>query len=342
MERVQKVIAMAGIASRRSAEELVREGRVKVNGAVVTELGTKVDPFKDHLKVDDRRIAVETHKVYLLLNKPGGYITSTVDPEGRPTVMDLLPRVKARVYPVGRLDYDTEGLLLLTNDGDLAHALMHPSSEVKKTYWVKVKGHVSQAEVEKVERGGISLPAGKTLPCNMRVVREFDNNAWVEVVIHEGRKRQVRLMMEKIGHPVIKLKRVGYGFLKIGGLALGACRHLAPSEVEGLHDLTSRSTQRSDGPEHRRMATQGVNKRRGTTGPDRDPASRSTQRSDGPKHRRVATQGVNKRHGTTGTDRDPASRSTQRSDGPKPRRMATQGVNKRHGTTGPDKQRRHS
>ena len=134
MERLQKVIAKAGIASRRHAETLIVEGKVQVNGKIVTELGTKVDPMKDHVRVDGKRIQVESHKIYLLLNKPKGYITSVQDPEGRPTVMDLIVEVKERVYPVGRLDYETEGLLIFTNDGDLARALMHPSTEVEKTY----------------------------------------------------------------------------------------------------------------------------------------------------------------------------------------------------------------
>lgn len=240
MERLQKMIAAAGIASRRHAEELILQGMVQVNGKVVTELGTKVDPAKDHVKVDGKRIQVESHKIYLLLNKPKGYITSVKDPEGRPTVMDLIADVKERVYPVGRLDYETEGLLLFTNDGELARGLMHPSTEVEKTYWAKVKGHLAEEEMKKVERGGISLPEGKTAPCKIRFLRQTAEKDWVEIILHEGKKRQVRMMMEKIGHPVAKLKRVGYAFLKIGSMPLGAYRYLSPVEVGKLKNLTSK------------------------------------------------------------------------------------------------------
>ena len=240
MERLQKMIAAAGIASRRHAEDLIVQGMVQVNGKVVTELGTKVDPAKDHVKVDGKRIQVESHKIYLLLNKPKGYITSVKDPEGRPTVMDLIADVKERVYPVGRLDYETEGLLLFTNDGELARGLMHPSTEVEKTYWAKVKGHLAEEEMKKVERGGISLPEGKTAPCKIRFLRQTAEKDWVEIILHEGKKRQVRMMMEKIGHPVAKLKRVGYAFLKIGSMPLGAYRYLSPVEVGKLKNLTNK------------------------------------------------------------------------------------------------------
>ncbi|MFQ5949863.1 MAG: pseudouridine synthase, partial [Nitrospiria bacterium] len=177
MERLQKVLARAGIASRRHAELLIEEGRVRVNGSVVATLGTKVDPGKDHIKVDGKRIQIDSKKVYLLLNKPSGCITSVRDPEGRPTVMDLVSNVKGRIYPVGRLDYDTEGLLLLTNDGDLASALMHPSSRVEKTYQAKVKGHLTDEERRKLERGGLSLAGGKTAPCRVRSLRETAQNS---------------------------------------------------------------------------------------------------------------------------------------------------------------------
>ena len=241
MERLQKMIARAGIASRRHAEDLIVEGKVQVNGKVVTELGTKVDPARDHVKVDGKRIQVESQKIYLLLNKPKGYITSVQDPEGRPTVMDLIIDVKERIYPVGRLDYETEGLLLFTNDGDLARALMHPSTEVEKIYWAKVKGRLTEEEMKKVEKGGISLPEGKTAPCKIRFLRSTTaENEWVEIILHEGKKRQVRMMMEKIGHPVAKLKRVGYAFLKLGNMPLGAYRYLSPIEVGKLKNLTNK------------------------------------------------------------------------------------------------------
>lgn len=240
MERLQKVMAKAGVSSRRHAEKLILEGKVQVNGAVVRTLGTKVDPAQDHIKVAGRRIQIEPRKIYLLLNKPKGHITSVHDPQGRPTVMDLIPEVGARVYPVGRLDYDTEGLLILTNDGDLAQALTHPSHEVDKTYWVKAKGRLTEDKIKKVAKGGISLPGGKSAPCKVRFLRETDENCWVEIVLREGKKRQIRMMMAKIGHPVIKLKRVAYAFLKIGDLTPGDYRPLTPDEVKRLKKISTR------------------------------------------------------------------------------------------------------
>jgi|SRR5579884_723260 len=240
IERLQKVIAKAGIASRRHAEELILEGRVQVNGAVVTQLGTKVDIAKDHVKVNGKRIQIEPHKIYLLLNKPKGYITSVHDPQGRPTVMDLISDVRERVYPVGRLDYDSEGLLLLTNDGDLAEALMHPRSGIDKTYWVKVKGHLTEEKIKKIAQGGISLPGGKSAPARIRPLRKTSEHDWVEIILHEGKRRQIRLMIEKIGHDVLKLKRVGYAFLDLGDLSPGAYRRLTPTEVKRLKALTGK------------------------------------------------------------------------------------------------------
>lgn len=248
IERLQKVIAKAGIASRRHAEELILDGRVQVNGAVVTQLGTKVDIAKDHVKVNGKRIQVEPYKIYLLLNKPRGYITSVHDPEGRPTVMDLIPEIKERVYPIGRLDYDSEGLLLLTNDGDLAGALMHPSSGIEKTYWVKVKGHLTEEKIKKVAQGGLSLPGGKSAPARVRALRKTSEHDWVEIILHEGKRRQIRMMIEKIGHDVLKLKRVGYAFLELGDLPPGDYRRLTPSEVKGLKALVNKRTETKKAP----------------------------------------------------------------------------------------------
>ncbi len=233
-ERLQKTIAQAGIASRRHAEALIVEGVVSVNGAVVTTLGTKVDPARDHVKVHGKRIAPQTRSVYLLLNKPKGYITSANDPQGRPTVMDLVVGVTERVYPVGRLDYASEGLLLLTNDGELAQKLMHPRHEVEKRYWVKVSGHLTEAKLQKVAAGGISIPTGRTASCQVQRLNETEGYSWLEVTLHEGKNREIRKVMEKIGHPVNKLKRVGYAFLKIGNMSPGAYRHLTSEEVTRL------------------------------------------------------------------------------------------------------------
>jgi pseudouridine synthase len=234
MERLQKIIAKAGIASRRKAEELILEGCVQVNGAIITEAGTKADPLKDHIKVNGKLLSSPRKKIYFILNKPKGYITSVSDPEGRPTVMQLVSGVKERLYPVGRLDYYTEGLLLLTNDGDLAHKLMHPRFGIEKKYWAKVKGAPSEGSVNKIAAGGVSLSAGVSAPCVIRSIRKTDQNTWLEIILHEGKKREIRVLMDKIGHPVLKLKRIGYAHLKLGTLPLGAYRPLTAREVEGL------------------------------------------------------------------------------------------------------------
>ncbi len=237
--RLQKRIADVGIDSRRHAEDLIRLGRIEVNGVVVTKLGTKVD-VNDHVRVDGKLIGGLPPKVYLLLNKPRGYITSLHDPEGRPTVMDLIKGVLPRVYPVGRLDYDTEGLLVLTNDGVLSEALMHPRNQVKKTYHAKVKGRPSQEKLTKIARGGISLVGGRTAPCRVRRIRETERATWVEIVLHEGKTGQVRNIMKKVGHPVEKLRRVGYGCLERGNHPLGHYRYLTETEVKRLYALTKR------------------------------------------------------------------------------------------------------
>ncbi|MCI0528805.1 MAG: rRNA pseudouridine synthase [Nitrospira sp.] len=239
-ERLQKIIARAGITSRRKAEELILEGRVKVNGRVVTELGSKADAEQDHIKVDGKLIHLKQPQTYLMLNKPRGYVTTLSDPEGRLTVMDLLKGVRQRVFPVGRLDYDTEGLLLLTNDGNLAHGLMHPSYEVPKTYLAKVKGVLKDEEIKKLEKG-VPLLDGKTAPCTIKKIRKTQENSWLEVTLHEGKKRQVRRMLEKINHPVLKLKRIRYAFLGLAGLLPGQYRHLSSQEVKRLKSLTKQS-----------------------------------------------------------------------------------------------------
>jgi 23S rRNA pseudouridine2605 synthase len=235
-ERIQKIMAAAGIASRRAAEEIILEGRVRVNGAVVTELGAKADPDKDHVKVDGKLINPKQPKTYLMLNKPAGCVTTMFDPEGRPTVTSLLKGVKTRVYPVGRLDYDTEGLLLLTNDGDFAFRVTHPSHELPKTYQVKVKGVLEDRQIENLEQG-VFLKDGKTAPARVKKLRKEESNSWIEITIHEGRKRQVRRMIDHTGHSVIKLKRVRIGSLGIGDLPLGSFRYLTPDEVKAVQEI---------------------------------------------------------------------------------------------------------
>jgi pseudouridine synthase len=233
IERLQKVLAYAGVASRRAAERLIVEGRVTVNGAVVEALGTKVDPDKDAIKVDGKRVAAPpSGRTYLALNKPRGVVTTLADPEGRPTVKDYLRGVKARVYPVGRLDFASEGLLLLTDDGTLARDLMHPSRGVEKTYLVKVKGEPDSEALSRLRRG-VPLDGKRTGPAKARVVRRGDN-AWIEVTIGEGRNRQVRRMLQAVGHPVQRLRRVSYGGVALGRLPVGQLRVLSEAEVGTL------------------------------------------------------------------------------------------------------------
>ncbi|WP_312202059.1 pseudouridine synthase [Anaerospora hongkongensis] len=236
-ERLQKVISQAGIASRRESEELIKAGRVKVNGVVVTELGTKVEPTRDKVAVDNKPIRTEK-PVYILLNKPRGIVTTLHDPEGRKTVASLLPDISERIYPVGRLDYNTEGLLLMTNDGELTHALTHPSHEIDKTYRAKVLGRPPEEKLDRL-RAGIKLEDGLTAPAKVNAV-EYDREkdlTTVEIVITEGRNRQVRRMFEAIGHPVRQLKRVKFAFLTLVGVRRGAYRHLEADEVETLKNI---------------------------------------------------------------------------------------------------------
>src|SRR5438270_2418039 len=237
LERLQKIIAAAGVASRRKAEELISSGHVQVNGTVVTELGSKADPEVDHVRVNGKLLHGAQRHVYILLNKPKGYVTTMSDPEKRPTVMDLIHGVKGRVYPIGRLDYASEGLLLLTNDGDLAHRLMKAASHVAKTYVVKVAGTPKEEAITKL-RAGVSIATDdgkrvKTGPAGVRVVKEAAN-PWYEVTLVEGRNRQIRRMFEAVGHHVEKIKRVRYGPLTLD-VPPGKFRALTPQEVDRLN-----------------------------------------------------------------------------------------------------------
>ncbi|MGQ9755529.1 MAG: pseudouridine synthase [Desulfotomaculales bacterium] len=231
-ERLQKVLARAGISSRRKCEELIRAGRVRVNGQPVRELGFKVDPARDRIELDGRPVQVEP-PVYIMLNKPRGYICTLRDPQGRPRVTDLVYGISQRIYPVGRLDYDTEGLLILTNDGDFAHALTHPRHEITKTYLVRVSGRPRNRDLNKLRRG-IMLSDGPTAPARVAVIKKDPETTLLKVSIHEGRKRQIRRMLAAIGHPVIELKRIAVGPLTLGELRVGEFRHLTPEEVEKL------------------------------------------------------------------------------------------------------------
>ena len=266
-ERLQKIIAAAGIASRRKAEQMITSGLVSVNGQIVTELGTRADPEQDHIRVNGKLLHGAERHIYLLMNKPKGYVTTARDPEGRPTVMDLLRGIRARGYPVGRLDYASEGLLLLTNDGDLAYRLMKAASHVPKVYVVKVAGKPDAAGIEKLRRGlmisaesSFLAPKGprnqiargrtgevaraskdrgrkierrvKTAPAKVRIVREAEN-PWYELTLMEGKNRQIRRMFEEIGHHVEKIKRVRYGPLSLD-VPPGEFRRLSMGEVEKL------------------------------------------------------------------------------------------------------------
>jgi 23S rRNA pseudouridine2605 synthase len=231
-ERLQKIIAEAGITSRRKAEELIVQGRVRVNGQVVSELGSKADPGRDRIAVDGKPLNRQTRRLYLLLNKPPGYVSTVSDPQHRPTVISLVRDIKARVYPVGRLDFHSSGLLLLTNDGELANFLMSPKSGVPRTYHVKLDGPAGKAEVQKLEIG-IVLDGRRTAPCQIRLLASGEK-PWYEVTLVEGRYHQVRRMFERIGQAVLKLKRVRIAFLTDHGLEPGQFRELRAEEVHRL------------------------------------------------------------------------------------------------------------
>lgn len=258
LERLQKIIAAAGLASRRKAEEFITSGLVSVNGKVVTELGAKADPDSDHIKVNGKLLRGAERHVYLMINKPRGYMTTVSDPEGRPTVMELVGQKHARLYPVGRLDYQSEGLLLMTNDGDLAHKLMQASSHVSKTYLVKVSGEPDEASIELL-RKGVSIAQGRTparrlrtAPAKIRIIKEAAN-PWYEITLTEGKNRQLRKMFEEIGHHVEKIRRVRYGPLALD-VPPGESRRLTEYEVRQLKRAVEKqsSQRRETGAGHSR------------------------------------------------------------------------------------------
>jgi pseudouridine synthase len=240
MIRLNKFIAAAGIASRRQADRLIQQGRVGVNGNTAAELGVRIDPDRDLVTVDGRPIALQSGFEYLILHKPPGYLTTVSDPFGRPTVMELLPELKTRVYPVGRLDYDTSGLLFLTNDGEMALALAHPRHLVEKVYLATVSGIPTKEKLVKLA-SGILLEDGMTAPAKIAINSVQNGNAIVELIIREGRKRQVKRMMQTIGHPVLELRRIALGPLRLGGLAPGASRPPDRAELEALMELKRKS-----------------------------------------------------------------------------------------------------
>ncbi len=232
LERLQKILSAAGVTSRRKAEQLIVEGRVTVNGAIVSELGSRADLDTDHIKVDGKLLHRPKNVICLAINKPTGYVTTVSDPEGRPTVMDLVRGVKERVYPVGRLDYASEGLLLLTNDGDLANAVTASANHIAKTYLVKVNGTLT-ADQEEAFRHGLPVEGRMTRAAGIKMVRRADN-PWYEIRLFEGRTNQIRMMFRHLGLLVEKLKRVRIGSLSLGPLRPGEFRYLDQEEMEKL------------------------------------------------------------------------------------------------------------
>ncbi len=236
MMRLQKYLALSGVASRRASEKLIAEGHVAVNGIVVTEMGVQVNETSDKITVDGAPIHLEEEKHYLAYYKPVGEVTTVSDPEGRATVMDKFRDYPVRLYPVGRLDFDSEGLLLLTNDGDMMNSLLHPSHEVDKTYLAKVSNRVEEDSIRRL-RAGVQLDGRLTSPAHVRVVRYEVFDTVLLVTIHEGRYRQVRRMFEAVGHQVVQLKRVGFGPIQLGDLPRGTWRQLTPNEIRKLKEL---------------------------------------------------------------------------------------------------------
>jgi len=247
-ERLQKILSQAGVASRRQAEQIMLEGRVTVNGTVVTEMGSKADLERDHIKVDGRLIRAPKRQIYIALHKPNNTVTTVSDPEQRATVMELLHGVKERVYPVGRLDYHSEGLLLLTNDGEMANAIMSAATHLPKTYLVKVNGPLT-GDQEQQFREGVPLSGRRTKPAGLKLVRNAEN-PWYEVRLFEGRNNQIRLMFKHFGRLVEKLKRVRIGPLELGPLKPGEFRYLTGEEVQKLQ----RALRRREGESRHREA----------------------------------------------------------------------------------------
>lgn len=236
MIRLNKFLSQAGIASRREADRMIAEGRVKVNARVVYELGIKVDAARDRVEVNGRKVKREIDLIYVLLNKPPGYLVTLKDPFGRPTVKDLMPLLKKRVFPVGRLDYESQGALLLTNDGELAHRLAHPKYKVLKTYLVKVSGDPQEAALAKLAKG-VFIEGKRTAPAKISRLTQRSGQGLLKIEIHEGRKREIRKMCEAVGHPVIELKRTSFAGLQLESLRPGQWRFLKASEVQKLKKL---------------------------------------------------------------------------------------------------------
>ncbi len=234
--RLQKIIAGSGLSSRRKAEDFIRHGLVTVNGETVTTLGTKVDPLHDHIKVNGRHLKSQRPDMFVMLHKPPGFLSTLHDPDGRPTIKQLMPKPSLRLFPVGRLDCDSEGLLLLTNNGEIAQACLHPSHHVLKTYLVKIKGVLEEQHIQQL-RHGVRLEDGPTAPAKVKKAGKAQANSWIELSIHEGRKHQVKRMLAHIGHPVLRLKRIQFGPLRLGKLLPGKTRYLTDKEANDLRQV---------------------------------------------------------------------------------------------------------
>jgi pseudouridine synthase len=309
-ERLQKILARAGFSSRRGAEQLMLEGRVTVDGEVVRELGTKADVAQHDVRVDGVRVKALTAPVYLVLNKPRGVVTTRKDPENRQTVMDLVPRV-AGLFPVGRLDVTTEGLILLTNDGAFAERVSHPRYEVPRVYHAKVHGVPDAGALERLRRG--VRVGDETMAVDRVRLLEADNNAWVEVTLHEGKQHEVRRLLEAVGHPVSKLRRVAFGPVTTKGLEPGQCRALVPAEVAGLLKGLGAAPARARPPKRRTPASR----------PAARPGNREAPREDPRAGTRPwrADRGAADRRGSRAS-RPPAERRTS---GERPRRGPARG-----------------
>lgn len=233
MKRLQKIISESGIASRRKAEELIREGRVTVDGQIITKMGYLADARKNKIRVDGKLIPYDQKKIYILLYKPKNYITSREDPQERPTVIDLLKKIPARVFPVGRLDFDAEGLLLLTNDGDFAQRLLHPRFSIPRTYLVKVKGFPDISTIKKL-RFGVHLSDGITLPAKVVLLKKTDKNSWIRITVTEGRNNLIKRMLTTVGHPVLKIKRIAFGPFSLEKLKPGDYLTISPTKIKKL------------------------------------------------------------------------------------------------------------
>ena len=232
-ERLQKILAHAGVASRRAAEGLITAGKVRVNGKVVSELGASADARRDRIEVDGKKIVLEK-PLYLVLHKPRAVVSTLSDPEGRPSLADIVKNVGARVYPVGRLDFHTSGALLLTNDGELTDALLHPRRDVPKIYVAKVRGMVSIESLDALRNGVVLDDGDKTKPADVFVLREEDRNTWLQITLYEGRNRQIHRMGEAVGHPVLRLARLSFAGISTDGLRPGQVRELSETELEKL------------------------------------------------------------------------------------------------------------